>query len=210
MLSRTRARHHVVVAYLALFVALGGSAVAAKPLIDGSGVRDESLTSADIQNDSLTGEDILESSLGKVGDADTLDGKGSTDFAGSGQSCDAGDVVTGISASGKIVCSGTGEGGGETPTQDFCNGVDEDSDGTEGEDHPGSGQEGPNGGTLQCVGGNFVEVGGNTTDADGDGVTVGEGDCDDGDPDIPSAEEHDGKDNDCDGNVDEGFSGPIP
>lgn len=95
MLNRTKARHQIVVAYLALFVALGGSAVAAKPLIDGADVQDESLTGADIQNDSLTGDDIVESSLGKVssattadsattaGDAGTLDGKDSTDFLAS-------------------------------------------------------------------------------------------------------------------------------
>lgn len=85
-LRRIRGRHHVVVAYLALFLALGGSAMAAKPLLDGSDVKDESLTGADIQNDTLTGEDILESAIEQVpsartaghattaGDADTLDG----------------------------------------------------------------------------------------------------------------------------------------
>jgi hypothetical protein len=45
-----------VVAYLALFIALGGTAVAARPLITG----------ADVQDNSLTGADILESSLGQV------------------------------------------------------------------------------------------------------------------------------------------------
>lgn len=102
MISRTKGRHQLVVAYVALFVALGGSAVAAKPLIDGSDVADESLTSADIQNnsltgddvqnDSLTGDDIVEAGLGEVpaaatagsattaGDADKLDGQDSTAF----------------------------------------------------------------------------------------------------------------------------------
>lgn len=120
MLSRTRARHHVVVAYLALFVALGGSAVAAKPLIDGSDVQDESLTSADIQNDSLTGDDILESSLGKItsaatadsattaGDAGTLDGKDSTDFLGANaKAADASKLDGKDSADFKATC-GTG------------------------------------------------------------------------------------------------------
>ena len=89
-LERIRRRHHIVVAYLALFVALGGSAVAAKPLIDGADVQDESLTTADIQNESLTGDDILETSLGRVGDADTLDGKDSADFlATTGKAADA-------------------------------------------------------------------------------------------------------------------------
>ena len=89
-LQRIRGRHHVVVAYLALFVALSGTAVAAKPLIEGADVQNESLTTADIRNESLTGDDILESSLGKVGDADTLDGQDSTDFLGvSGKAADA-------------------------------------------------------------------------------------------------------------------------
>jgi hypothetical protein len=81
MLSKlgSHARHNLV-AYLALFVALGGTAVAAKPMVTGADVEDGSLTGGDVQNDSLTGSDILESSLGKVGDADTLDGKDSTDF----------------------------------------------------------------------------------------------------------------------------------
>ena len=69
---------HNVVAFLALFLALGGTAIAAKPLLTGADIQDGSLAGADVQNDSLTGDDILESSLGKVGDADTLDGKDST------------------------------------------------------------------------------------------------------------------------------------
>lgn len=99
MLSRIKARHHVVVAYLALFVALGGSAVAARAFIDGSDVLDESLTSADIQNDSLVGDDVLESSLGKVGDADTLDGKNSADFLGATAKAADADKVDGMDAS---------------------------------------------------------------------------------------------------------------
>jgi len=58
-------RRHVV-AYLALFVALGGTAVAAKPMITGADIQDASLTGADVENDSLTGADILESSLARV------------------------------------------------------------------------------------------------------------------------------------------------
>jgi hypothetical protein len=37
-----------VVGYIALFVALGGTAVAAKPLITGANVQDGSITGADI------------------------------------------------------------------------------------------------------------------------------------------------------------------
>ena len=58
------------VAYVALFFALSGSAIAAKPLITG----------ADVRDDSLTGADVLESSLAQVGDADKLDGKDSSAF----------------------------------------------------------------------------------------------------------------------------------
>jgi hypothetical protein len=85
-----RPRHTTVVAYLALFVALGGTAVAAKPLLtgadvqdgslSGADVQDNSLSGADVQDNSLTGSDVLESSLGTVPDADTLDGIDSADF----------------------------------------------------------------------------------------------------------------------------------
>ena len=87
------------VAYLALFFALSGTAIAAKPLLTGADIQDGSLTGADVQNDSLTGNDVLESSLGKVpsataadsattaGDAEKLDGKDSSEFLqGSGRS----------------------------------------------------------------------------------------------------------------------------
>lgn len=68
-----------LVAYLALFVALGGTAYGAAKFT-GADVIDETLTGADVQNNTLTGDDILESSLGKVGDADTLDGLSSGFF----------------------------------------------------------------------------------------------------------------------------------
>lgn len=42
--------------------------------------------------------------LGAV-DADTLDGKDSTDFAASGQACDAGDVVTAVDDDGTLLCT---------------------------------------------------------------------------------------------------------
>ena len=65
--SRTTGHmRHNVVAYLALFLALTGSAVAAAPLVTGAKVQDESLTGADVLNDSLKGADVDESSLGTV------------------------------------------------------------------------------------------------------------------------------------------------
>jgi hypothetical protein len=75
-----------VVAYLALFVALGGTAFAARPLITG----------ADVQDDSLTGADILESSLGQVpsaANADSLGGTAASSYLKSGDS--AGGDLTG-------------------------------------------------------------------------------------------------------------------
>jgi hypothetical protein len=81
-----------VVAYLALFFALGGTAIAAKPLITGADVQDGSLTGADVSDDStLKGVDIDESDLGKVpsaqnadnaANADTLDGKDAAELGG--------------------------------------------------------------------------------------------------------------------------------
>jgi hypothetical protein len=123
-LRSRRPSHPTVVAYLALFVALGGTGAYAAATITGADVVDESLTGADvkgrqgtsstpavngtlgtqdvggqqanpgngtpfidgtltqwdIKNGSVTGDDVLESSLGKVPDADKLDGLNSTDF----------------------------------------------------------------------------------------------------------------------------------
>jgi hypothetical protein len=62
---RHRLSYSSVVATLALFVAIGGTAAAgAQSLLTGRNVKDESLTGADIQNDSLTGADIRSGSLG--------------------------------------------------------------------------------------------------------------------------------------------------
>lgn len=107
---KTAARHARgnAVAYVALFFALSGTAVAAKPLITG----------ADVQDDSLTGADVQESSLGKVGDADTLDGRSGAAFQTSlaGQTCPSGQFVTGLDETGQIVCAApsTSGGGGDT------------------------------------------------------------------------------------------------
>jgi hypothetical protein len=60
MAPRLRGRrpgHATVVAYLALFVALGGSSYAAIQ-ITGRQVRDSSLTGRDVRNESLTGKDV--------------------------------------------------------------------------------------------------------------------------------------------------------
>lgn len=62
---RHRLSYSSIVATLALFIAIGGTAAAgAQSLLTGRSVKDESLTGADIQNDSLTGADIRSGSLG--------------------------------------------------------------------------------------------------------------------------------------------------
>ena len=62
---RRAARHLAgnAVAYLALFVALGGTAMAAGPVIRGRDVVDGSLTGKDVRNRSLTGKDVRDGSL---------------------------------------------------------------------------------------------------------------------------------------------------
>ena len=84
-----------VIAYLALFFALSGGAVAANAALkvgDAAGgdltgtypnptIDANKVNSAKVDNDSLTGADVDESTLGKVGDADTLDGIDSTGFS---------------------------------------------------------------------------------------------------------------------------------
>ena len=58
-----------VVASLALFIALGGSAVAAGKLINGHTLRKGSLPGNRVQSNTLTGKQIKESGLGAVGEA---------------------------------------------------------------------------------------------------------------------------------------------
>src|SRR5436305_1728979 len=62
-LASQRPRHATVVAYLALFVALGGSAVAAKTAITGKQIKNGTITSADIKNGSIKGADLKKDTL---------------------------------------------------------------------------------------------------------------------------------------------------
>lgn len=69
----------LVVALIALFVALGGPALA-KVLITGSNIKKGSITAAQIKGNSITGRQINESSLGPVPDANALGGQGAGSF----------------------------------------------------------------------------------------------------------------------------------
>src|SRR3954454_9216033 len=57
-----RGRHGTVVAYLALFVALGGTGYAATK-ITGKQIKDSSITSADVKNRSLLSKDFKKGQL---------------------------------------------------------------------------------------------------------------------------------------------------
>lgn len=97
--QRGRPHHATVVAYLALFVALGGTtwaaatigsndikrnAVKSKHIKDDNvkrkDIRDDAVGTAQVANDELTGVDLLESSLGSVPNADLLGGRAAGSF----------------------------------------------------------------------------------------------------------------------------------
>jgi hypothetical protein len=61
-LARRRPGHATIVAYLALFVALGGSAVATTQ-ITGKQIKNSTLTGRDIKNGSITGADLKKNTL---------------------------------------------------------------------------------------------------------------------------------------------------
>ena len=64
MPGKIRLRYANLVATLALFLALGGTAIGAQALITGRDVKDGSLTGIDVRNHSLTGAEIQTGSLG--------------------------------------------------------------------------------------------------------------------------------------------------
>jgi hypothetical protein len=71
----------MMVALIALFVALSGTATAAL-VITGANIKNGSVTGKDLKNGSVTGLDVKESSLAKVPNANKLDGLDSTQFFG--------------------------------------------------------------------------------------------------------------------------------
>lgn len=110
---------HNLVAYVALFFALSGTAIAAKPLITGADVQDGSLSGVDVQNDSLAGDDVLESSLGQVpsaqnadhvADADMVDGMDSSRLARFGGIVDGLGVVEVVEGTGGFTVEREGLG----------------------------------------------------------------------------------------------------
>src|SRR3990170_2404825 len=90
MLAKLRNRrpsHTTVVAYLALFTALGGSAYAAAT-ITGKDIRNRSITKVDIKKNGLTGGEILERERARVPRARRARKAGSALRAGNATSAD--------------------------------------------------------------------------------------------------------------------------
>ena len=74
---------HNAVAYLALFVALGGTSFAAATVITGKNVKNGSLTGIDVRNRSLTGKDVKDKSLTPIDFSGSVQGpKGNTGAPG--------------------------------------------------------------------------------------------------------------------------------
>lgn len=85
-LSLAKPSPAMLVACIALFVALSGSALAAglaKNSVTSKQVKNSSLTGSDIKNESITGSDVAESKLGKVPSAGTADSATSAGTASS-------------------------------------------------------------------------------------------------------------------------------
>jgi hypothetical protein len=142
----SHARHNFV-GYLALFVALGGTAMAAKPMFTGADVQDGTINSADLRDrgstaypgpsiqgtdleaNTLTGAEIAESTLGQVpsaSDADKLGGTNASSYLKSGDT--AGGDLAGQYPNPTLaqpepwheIGPGTGCGSGPEATDHFC------------------------------------------------------------------------------------------
>src|SRR3954449_4635595 len=72
-MRRPRLSYANVIGTLAIFVALSGTATAAVT-VSGSSIKDRSIPHKKVVLDTLTGAEIKESTLGKVPNADKLDG----------------------------------------------------------------------------------------------------------------------------------------
>jgi hypothetical protein len=140
-----------VVAYIALFVALGGSSYAAIT-ISGKNVKDSSLTGRDVRNNSLTGRDVR-----SLGTADVKNGA----------------LLADDFAPGQLSAGPKGEQGlkgdrGDTGAAGATNVVVRWSlQGLPAGGLPPSGNAGGNGGSAACQGNGCVARGGNGGDANG-------------------------------------------
>jgi hypothetical protein len=120
----TRLRGHVgnnLVGYLALFVALSGSAYAAKPLITGAEIQDNSIQSVDVEDGTLESVDIAAAiardseilptvlasdGSGSTLDADLLDGLDSSAFLAAGSKAADSNLLDGLDSSAFLAAAG--------------------------------------------------------------------------------------------------------
>jgi hypothetical protein len=113
-LAHGRPSHATVVAYLALFLALGGSAVAAKTAITGKQIKNSTITSVDIKNGSISGADLKKNTLTgtQINEAKLGTVPSATNAATAGNA----NTVGGLAASAfKVTCPS-----GTTPFADVC------------------------------------------------------------------------------------------
>lgn len=104
-----------VVATVALFLALGGSAIAVSGLIKGKEIKRRSIPANRIKPNALGGGQIDESKLGEVpkaGDAAKLGGADAADFERYGQPLASGRTMAGQFAANQYDFSSTATGGG--------------------------------------------------------------------------------------------------
>lgn len=104
-----------VVAYVALFVALGGTAVAATSLpansVGTKQLKNGAVTGAKVAQNTLTGANINESTLGTVPNATKLGGLSSSAYQRRvATACSSGQAIQAIAATGSPTCQGFGQG----------------------------------------------------------------------------------------------------